>query len=173
MPDLPPLAASNYLIAPASAWPVLWEQLTEGVHPSDRWSPEDWSKSLALKDVRTVQAFASQQAVGAGRMVALPQADQMSREVANALLKLLEEPPPGLTVVLLGETDRVLATVRSRVQTQIVPSEALSEQRLLRVYRQLNAQKNPEQVRQFLYWAPLFHATLQTDTVLDAFQLPS
>lgn len=170
MSDFPLHAASTFLVTPAANWPELWERIVADVHPSDRWSPEDWSKSLAIKDIRTVQQFAGQGAVGKGRVVALPHADQFTRETANALLKLLEEPPAGLSLVLFGETDRMLATVRSRVQVVPVASELVSEKRLTQFYQQLNALQKPELTRRFLYYAPLFHATLQTDAVLDSFQ---
>src|SRR4051812_635665 len=122
MPDLPALASSTFIVTPASAWPSIWEEYSSTVHPSDTWAPEDWSKPLALKEIRAVQHFASQGAVGNGRLIALPCADQLTRETANALLKLLEEPPAGVSTLLFGETDRMLATIRSRVRIVEIPS---------------------------------------------------
>ncbi len=169
MSELPPLAASNAIITTASAWPAVWEVYTKDIHPSDRIAPEEWGKPLALKEIRQLQYVAGQQAVGSGRMFAIPCADQLSRETANALLKLLEEPPAGVTFVLFAETDRMLPTIRSRVRVIPLASEQVSEQRLLQFYSELNPLQEPEKTRRFLYYAPLFHGTLQTDTVLDAF----
>ena len=48
--------------------------------------------------------------------------EQIKTQVANELLKTLEEPYEGTLIMLVGESDdRMLATVRSRVQTTRVP----------------------------------------------------
>jgi DNA polymerase III delta prime subunit len=171
MHDLPPLAASNVIVTPASAWPLIWESYASTVHASDRIAPEEWAKPMALKEIRNLQYTTGQQAVGKGRMIAIPCADQLSRETANALLKLLEEPPAGITFILFAETDRLLTTIRSRVRSIAIPSDAISSQRLIQYYHHLNALLEPEKTRRFLYYAPLFHGTLQSDIVLDAFPL--
>lgn len=171
MSDLPLLSSSSFLVAAAANWPALWQTLTAAVHPSDIWAPEDWTKPINLKDVRAAQQFAAQQAVGQGRMIAIPFADVLTRETGNALLKLIEEPPTGVSIVLFGETDRMLSTIRSRVQVHVVAGEQLSEQRLIQFYRQLDPLRDPAKTRRFLYYAPLLHTTIQTDTVLDAFSL--
>jgi len=45
-------------------------------------------------------------------------ADHLSDEAANCLLKTLEEPPPGSVIILVGTTlERQLPTIRSRCQT--------------------------------------------------------
>jgi hypothetical protein len=170
MSDLPPLAPSTFVVTPSSNWQAVWESYTQEVHPSDTWAPEEWNKPLALKEVRGLHHFASQQAVGKGRVIAVPLADQLTRETGNALLKLLEEPPAGVSVILFGETDRMLATVRSRVQVMHPLSDAVSSERLIRFYQELDPVRNPTLVRRFLYYAPLLHNTIQTDAVLDAFQ---
>jgi len=114
--------------------------------------------------------FASQTAVGGSRMIAIPCADQLTRETANALLKLLEEPPVGVSILLFAETDRMLATIRSRVQVLFLDSNVLSEQRMIRFYQDLDSLRDPSKTRKFLYYAPLLHNTIQTDIVFDAFQ---
>ncbi|MEO2001228.1 MAG: AAA family ATPase, partial [Pirellulales bacterium] len=44
-------------------------------------------------------------------------ADHLSEEAANCLLKTLEEPPPGAVIILVGTTlERQLPTIRSRCQ---------------------------------------------------------
>ena len=54
-----------------------------------------------------------------GRKVAIiDDADHLHKESANALLKTLEEPPPGSVMILIGTTaSRQLPTIRSRCQT--------------------------------------------------------
>ncbi|HTU24387.1 MAG TPA: DNA polymerase III subunit delta' [Pirellulales bacterium] len=53
-----------------------------------------------------------------GRKVAvIDDADDLNEEGANALLKTLEEPPPGSVLILVGTTaDKQLPTIRSRSQ---------------------------------------------------------
>ena len=44
-------------------------------------------------------------------------AETMTSEAQNSLLKILEEPPAGVTIILLArECDRILTTIKSRVQ---------------------------------------------------------
>lgn len=51
------------------------------------------------------------------RIAIIDDADAMNAESANALLKTLEEPPPGsLLVLLAGSPESILPTIRSRVQ---------------------------------------------------------
>lgn len=58
-------------------------------------------------------------------------AEDMTPQAQNALLKVLEEPPRGVYIFLLAEsTDKILSTVRSRAQLlrmQPIPDEALGE----------------------------------------------
>ena len=52
------------------------------------------------------------------RVVLLDEAHMLSKNAFNALLKTLEEPPPGVTFILLTtEPHKLIATVRSRCQT--------------------------------------------------------
>ena len=54
---------------------------------------------------------------GRGRMFVVAQAELMSIPAQNALLKTLEEPPPGVTTILLATSAAdLLATTRSRCQ---------------------------------------------------------
>ncbi len=62
---------------------------------------------------------------GSRRLLLIKQADQLSDVMQNTLLKLLEEPPSQLTVVLEGDnSDRLLATVRSRLHQ--LPADEMS-----------------------------------------------
>ncbi len=52
---------------------------------------------------------------GGARVAVVEQAQRMNEDAQNALLKTLEEPPPGVTIVLCADDeDRLLPTVRSR-----------------------------------------------------------
>lgn len=66
-------------------------------------------------------------APGATRVVVIDDADRLTLEAQNALLKLLEEPPPATLIILIAEQiQSLLITVRSRCQTVqfIRPGEA-------------------------------------------------
>ncbi len=53
-------------------------------------------------------------------------AESMTSEAQNALLKVLEEPPAGVFIILLAkECDRILTTIKSR--TQYIPMSRFSE----------------------------------------------
>ena len=71
---------------------------------------------------------------GRTRVWIIETADRMSVDAANALLKLLEEPPPDVVLILLSDNpEGVLPTVRSRCQAlefRPLPVEAVS--RILR-----------------------------------------
>jgi DNA polymerase III subunit gamma/tau len=64
----------------------------------------------AIRDLRQLAAY--------GRLILLDEAHSLSRDGFNALLKVMEEPPPGSTFVLLTtEPGRILPTVVSRCMT--------------------------------------------------------
>ena len=55
---------------------------------------------------------------GRRRVALVDDADRMSNESANALLKTLEEPPPYAVIVLVADdSSKILPTIRSRCQT--------------------------------------------------------
>ncbi|MFM9057933.1 MAG: ATP-binding protein [Planctomycetaceae bacterium] len=56
-------------------------------------------------------------ALGARKVAIIRDADHLSIEAANCLLKTLEEPPPGSVILLVGTSlERQLPTIRSRCQ---------------------------------------------------------
>lgn len=75
---------------------------------------------VTIDAVRELHHFAKlKTAGGVGHRVAIiEQAHTMSAEAQNAALKLLEEPPAGMVLLLTATTDQaMLPTIRSRVQT--------------------------------------------------------
>jgi DNA polymerase III subunit delta' len=85
------------------------------------YAPPDGMASHSMASVRLLQRQASLTSVEGGRRVfilgdaerLIPQ--ESSQEAANALLKLLEEPPPGsLFLLTTVESRRLLPTMRSR-----------------------------------------------------------
>lgn len=71
---------------------------------------------ITVDEVRRMKSFFSLSAADGGRRVAIiDDADEMNPNAANALLKLLEEPPAGATFFLISHQPfRLLPTIRSR-----------------------------------------------------------
>lgn len=73
-------------------------------------------KEIGVDEVRAVTSFMRQTAgEGAWRVVIVDAADEMNRNAANALLKILEEPPASTFIILVAHRPgRLLPTIRSR-----------------------------------------------------------
>jgi DNA polymerase-3 subunit delta' len=71
---------------------------------------------IVIDDVRKLNAFYSMTAAEGGwRIAVVDAADEMNRNAANALLKVLEEPPPKCLLILVAHrADLLLPTIRSR-----------------------------------------------------------
>ena len=71
---------------------------------------------IGVDEVRKLITFFNMSAADGGRRVAiLDAADEMNPNAANALLKLLEEPPAKVTILLIShQPGRLLPTIRSR-----------------------------------------------------------
>ena len=81
------------------------------------WSDEGKRKSeISVDEVREIGAFLSMTpAEGGWRVVIVDSADEMNRNSANALLKILEEPPDNsLLLIVSHNPGRLLPTIRSR-----------------------------------------------------------
>ncbi len=80
---------------------------------------EEGAKEISVDVVRSLlERSALSSAHGGHRVMFMNEADRMSAEAANALLKAVEEPPRGLIWLFLAERpDRLPATLRSRLVT--------------------------------------------------------
>ncbi|MAY89545.1 MAG: DNA polymerase III subunit delta' [Pseudooceanicola sp.] len=76
-------------------------------------------RDIVVDDVRKLGRFFSLTAVDGGRRVVIVDAaDDMNTNAANALLKMLEEPPARATLLLVShQPSRLLPTIRSRCRT--------------------------------------------------------
>ncbi len=86
---------------------------------------------IVVDDVRAVGDFFHHTAgEGGWRVVVVDCADEMNTNAANALLKVLEEPPPrGLLMLVSHNPGRLLATIRSRcrkLSLQPLPDDAVA-----------------------------------------------
>lgn len=93
------------------------EHIQAGTHP-DLWqvAPEEDSRQIKVDQIRALNESLALSAHGAGASVAIIHpADLLNTNAANALLKTLEEPRPGVLIVLVTTvTARLPATVLSR-----------------------------------------------------------
>ncbi len=72
---------------------------------------------IKVEQAHEVRSFLNLQAVSQARVVVIDSADKMNPMAANALLKLIEEPPPDTYFFLIAPTsEHVLPTIRSRSQ---------------------------------------------------------
>ena len=78
--------------------------------------------AIAVDDVRSLQSlFTMTAGAGGWRVAIIDPAEDMNRNAANALLKLLEEPPPKSLILLVSHAPgRLLATIRSRCRRLVL-----------------------------------------------------
>ena len=74
---------------------------------------------IVVDDIRRLSGFFQMSAADGGRrVVIIDAADDMNISAANALLKMLEEPPHNATLLLIShQPSRLLPTIRSRCRT--------------------------------------------------------
>jgi hypothetical protein len=114
-------------------------QLAAGNFPDFIWIDRGDKASLGIEQVRTLTAELSLRpfAPGASRVVVINEAHLLTLEAQNALLKLLEEPPPATLVILIAEhQESLLLTVRSRCRVVLFvrPGEAAVAAMLVKAY---------------------------------------
>lgn len=88
-----------------------------GTHPDFiRITPANEGKMVVIDQVRGISAYyALKSHYGQGKVVIIDPADAMNRAAANALLKVLEEPPDGALIILVSHRFSTLPmTIRSR-----------------------------------------------------------
>ncbi len=86
--------------------------------------PEEGSQTIKIEQVRELSLFlATRPLTAQGRLILLAPAEAISAAAAQALLKLLEEPPANTKLVLVASAAASLpATVRSRCRIVALPS---------------------------------------------------
>ena len=99
---------------------------------------------IVLEDVRPVADFLHRTAAGGWRVVVIDGADHLNRHAANALLKLLEEPPSKALIVLTcSAPGRLPPTIRSRCR--LLRLRALDEPTMHEVLQQLLPALQPDE----------------------------
>lgn len=91
-------------------------------------TPDDMRKrahraEIVVDDVRNILSFlAMTSADGSWRVVIVDSVDEMNRNAANALLKILEEPPEKTIFILISHNPaKLLPTIRSRCRKILMP----------------------------------------------------
>lgn len=105
-------------------------QFAAGTHPNLLWLEREINektgkekRDIAMEQLReTMETLTLSSHYGLSRVVVIDPADALNVNGVNALLKTIEEPPPGSHVLLISERPMALApTLRSRCQTLRFP----------------------------------------------------
>jgi len=85
-------------------------------HPDLIWCLPKRTGAFRVEDVEALQEALSMRSYeGGARVAVLPDAQRMTEEAQNKMLKILEEPPEGTTIILLtASLSALLPTVKSR-----------------------------------------------------------
>ncbi len=99
-------------------------------HPNVMWMEPDGS-SIKIAQIRQLQQdLAYRASQGQRKVYIIGQAERMTAEAANSLLKFLEEPfSPTLAILLTDQVQALLPTIQSRVQ--LVPCVPLAKDVML------------------------------------------
>ena len=99
--------------------------MAQGGHPGVTAVERAWDEKakrlrgeIVVDDIRRLHGFFGMTSDAPWRIAIIDSADEMNRQAANALLKMLEEPPKRAVLLLLAHAPgRLLPTIRSRCQT--------------------------------------------------------
>ena len=91
----------------------------KSVHRTENEKTKRLRDQITIDDIRALSGFFQLSATDGGRrVVIIDAADDMNVNAANALLKMLEEPPARTTLLLIcHQPSRLLPTIRSRCRT--------------------------------------------------------
>lgn len=100
---------------------------------------------IAVDDVRGLGAFMHMTpAMGKWRVAIVDSADEMNRNSANAVLKILEEPPPNAVLLIVAHAPgRLLPTIRSRCRRLAL--QPLAEDTVVSLLGDYSADTKPEE----------------------------
>ena len=105
--------------------------------------PRKLKSEISVEDARGLGAFLSRTASAHWRVVLIDAADDLNTESANAILKLVEEPPPKTLILLISHRPgRLLRTLRSRCLK--LSLSHLSNDGVLNVINELPIEIKPE-----------------------------
>lgn len=141
--------------------------LLAGHHPDYVWvKPEHSGKAIKIDPIRSLASLLLKTAQqGRHKVVVIEPAEALNRMAANALLKILEEPPAHSVIILIShQPGLLLPTVRSRCQTHLM---ALPDKQLALHWLQEQTQLPVEQLQlllQLSHGAPTAALALAQDS---------
>jgi DNA polymerase-3 subunit delta' len=120
-----------------------------GSHPDIHWIEPD-GKSLKIDQVRKIKKSAYLKPhEGICQVFVLDGADLLTPEAANSLLKVLEEPPPAVTFLLLAQNPSSLPpTIVSRCL--LFPMPRLDRQSMAKILEEKSAGQSAEEAKCFI-----------------------
>jgi DNA polymerase III subunit delta' len=105
--------------------------------------PKKLKTEISVEDARGLSEFFSHTSAGGWRVGLVDASDDLNAESANALLKLVEEPPPKCLLLLVCNLPgRLLRTMKSRCTR--LPVHALSQFDTLNVLNRLDLDPQPK-----------------------------
>lgn len=124
------------------------------------------SFNIKIDAVRAILSPLMQSSVRGGRRVVLIEpAESMNIQAANALLKMLEEPPAAVIFILVSHNrDRLLPTIKSRCRSLMLPAPTQSQ---ALDYLKQNQIHNAEDLLAFHSGAPLFEHAPEQDALRE------
>lgn len=108
-------------------------QRIAGTHPNLIWLTREYNektdkekRDISMEQLRTMmERLGLASHYGQSRVVVIDPADALNASGVNAVLKTVEEPPPGIHILLISERPMALApTLRSRCQRLSLPLPA-------------------------------------------------
>ena len=99
------------------------------ITPEETAGNERKRSLIKVEEVRRIWDFAHLTAHrGGNRVIFIYPAEYMNMQAANALLKILEEPPAGVVFILVSHhKDRLIATIKSRCRQIALPLPSATE----------------------------------------------
>jgi len=141
---LEPRQSQEDVIADACGKCLSCKRIFSRSHP-DVTSITPLGSDIRIDQVRTMQNLAQLHPyLGKWRIFIINPADRLNEFSANSLLKILEEAPEKVIFILLAEnSDRILATIKSRAE--IINFESPTHDKAREVLVQ-NSEQNPERI---------------------------
>jgi len=121
---------------------------------------------IKIDQIREIQEFVSLRPTGKFKVVIIDQAGKMNLQAQNALLKVLEEPPPGTVFILVARSrGELLPTIISRCQ--VLEFKPLHPDEVEKVLKQLNLEISPSIKNLLLQEGSLEFLNLEGEEVLN------
>ncbi len=131
---------------------------------------EEFAKDISVEQTRKIAEFLSLTAgEGTWRVVIIDDADSMNNNAANAILKILEEPPSNVLIILVAhQASRLLPTIRSRCRLcKIAPISPEDFTKIVRSQNPEIGRESCEQLGKLTDYSPGLALQLYAQEALD------